>query len=443
MSIRLAVYQRDDRPLDGLCAQLQCAGYDVFERYTEDAILDVIDRLDVDAVLLDADAGKSASVLQAIRDDAHSCRLPVMLIVEEPSDALGDLTAGVDDVIVLPILRDDLRSRVRNVARLASMTAELERRRETLVDFGIKTQLNLPVSSIERIQILLVGPMGDHQVAMIDMLDDSATFTYAATVDHAWHQLRQSYVDLIAVTGKMAIEETRSLYRKIRTTMGLIDLPVLLFESDGNVKLVEALGRDENVDLMRTPSQPVVTRKRLEVLIRQHRLKHQLRGIMNVGEYLPTVDNLTGLYARGFLCHHLDCCIQESRERGEPLSVATCTIRGLDSVNNILGYPAGDRLISQIGRVLSCGCRAQDLVARAGGASFCLVLNDTSEFEARTVCKRIAGLLDDAVDQGGGNRIAHVSLNFGIAELAGNDSAVTLIDRALHQTHSATLRQAS
>lgn len=446
MPIRLAVYQRENRPLDGLCAELQCAGYDVFERYTESAMLDLFRDSDVDALLLDAGANRTAPLLESIKASADTANLPVMLIAEDNPALLEHmaLDVDVDDVIILPIPRDDLRSRVRNVARLASMTAELERRLNTLSDFGINRQNDRSEpTTVERVQLLLVGPIGDDQVPLIDMLGDTATFTYAATTDHAWHQLRQSYVDMIVVTSEAAPGDIRELCRRVKATRSLTDLPILIADDAHSSPTIETICRDENVDLIRAPVQPLIMKKRLQVMVHQHRLKRQLRGMMAAGPYVSTVDNLTGLYNRGFLYHYLERCLEENRERGGTLSVATCTISGLAKVNDMLGYPVGDQLISQLGKALASSCRAQDLVARSRGASFCVILGDTSENEARVVCQRVTEILEEIVDQSGGNRLSHIHLTIGMAERTPDDTAETLIDRAFQQPSVIALRHAS
>lgn len=164
---------------------------------------------------------------------------------------------------------------------------------------------------------------------------------------------------------------------------------------------------------------------------------------MTNGLYALTVDHLTGLYSRGYICTYLDQSIQESRVRGIPLSVATCTISGLADVNATLGYPVGDRLIAQLGRALARSCRAQDLVARVHGASFGVVLNDTSESEAQAVCERVAKILEEIAEQTRDHRLSHVQLTIGVAEVTASDGAETLIERALQQPSTVALRRAS
>ncbi len=446
MPVRLVIYQRESRPLDGLCAQLQCAGYDIFERYTEAAVLELVGEQDADALLLDAEAEKTESLIERIGASPKSCRLPIMLMAEESSASLDQMAANpvIDDVIILPILRDDLRSRVRNLARLTSMKVELERRLKTLSDFGISNEAHQSgTTASEQAQILLVGPMDDAQVSLIDTLGGMATFTYATTAVHAWHQLCQSYVDVMIVTNKVAPSEIQELCRRARANANLSDLPILIFDGPRTPIQTETICHDLQADLLRAPFQPIAIKKRLQVTGHRRRLKNQLRGLMANGLYAPTVDNLTGLHSRGFLYHYLEQTMEECRERSAPLSAATCSISGLANVNSTLGYPAGDQLIGQLGRALASSCRAQDLVARVHGSSFCVVLNDTSERESRAACERMTGNLERIVDQTKGNRLFDVNLTIGMAEMTSNDKAETLIDRALQQPITVALRQAS
>jgi diguanylate cyclase (GGDEF)-like protein len=278
------------------------------------------------------------------------------------------------------------------------------------------------------------------------MLGETTTFTYAATTNHAWHQLCQSYIDAVIVTNKVAVSDVHGLCRRVRASVNLSDLPILIGDiGDDSRKQteIETICREFNVDHLRAPYQPIVTRKRLQAMIRRHRLKSRLRGLMTNGLYRSTVDNLTGLYSRGFLYTYLEQSIQESRARGVPLSVATCRISGLADVNATLGYPVGDQLIAQLGRALARSCRAQDLVARVRGASFGVVLNDTSESEAQVVCERVAKILEEIAEQSRDSRLSHVHLTIGLAEMTASDGAETLIDRALQQPSTVALRKAS
>ena len=449
MSVRLALYQRESRPLEGLCAQLQCAGHHVFECHTEGTALELINDSDIDVLLLDADAEQTKVLLERVRTSATVCNLPMMLIAEKNSTALSEFAAdaGIDDVIILPILRDDLRTRVRNLARLNALMVEFERRLKTFSDFGItKQDHQMETTANKQFQVLLVGSMDEREISLIDMLGETATFTYAATTDHAWHQLLQSYVDAVIVTNKVATSDIRGLCRRARASVNLSDLPILVGDIGDDLRKQAEIGticHEFNVDHLRAPYQPVVTRKRLRAMIRRHRLKSRLRGLMTDDLYSSTVDNLTGLYGRGFLYAYLEQSIQESRARGFPLSVATCAISGLADVNATLGYPAGDQLIGQLGRALARGCRAQDLIARVRGASFGVVLKNMSESEARTVCERLARILEEITKQSQDYRLSHVHLTIGLAEMTANDGAETLIERALQQPSTVALCKAS
>ena len=445
MSIRLAIYQRENRPFDGLCSQLQCAGYDVFERFTGSAFLDLFDEQDVDILLLDANAERTGSLLDKIKGSPARSKQQIMLIAEHGSVLPEHLSADqrIDDILVLPILRDDLRSRVRAIARLSSVTAEAERRCQALVDFGITTlpKDRLASASSDRVRILHIGPIGDQQLSLVGMLSNMATFTYAETPDQAMQQLQQDEIDVVIVNSDLPQSSFCLLCRETEAANGLTDLPILV-SGDLERWPYAAMGHGtDNIGSLRTPFHAASLQRRIQVMARQHHIKRQLRGVLAGGGYASTIDHLTGLYSHGFLHHYLERSLEQCQDRETVLSIATCTIFGLSNVNEMLGYAAGDHVIGQIAKALASSCRAQDLVARVAGTRFCIVLSDTLETEARAVCERITKMMEGAIGQSNSSRLAHLTI--GMTEAIASDTAKTLVERAFQQPAVIAMREAS
>lgn len=442
MSIRIAVYCHESRPLSGLCAQLQCAGYDVFERYTKNAYLDLIDEERIDIALLDADAKEALPLLKGLGASLDERHYRLVLVTQQHSIISDDLLSGidVDDIIVLPVPRDDLRYRIRNIVRYASMKAEWTRRQQVFSDYDVMLEdVRSGPTTIGRSQILLVGAIGEEQVSLIDLLGNIATFSYAETMDHALHLLRQGYVDIIYINNDVAPNDIQKISHELRRTHGLADIPILVSDQRENSLVVEIACREGNLDRLRIPSQAAGIKKRVQMLARQYHLKRQLRGMSTDNLYASTVDGLTDLYSRGFFYHYLERALEQNREQGTMLSIATCTISGLDDVNDMLGYPTGDRLIRQLGKALAVSCRAQDLIARIRGVSFCVVLCDIMEHEARMICERTSEILKSVIDSDGSNLLSHVHLSMGMAEASVDDRADWLVNRALRQSYVTAL----
>ena len=446
MSIKLAVYQRDHRPLEGLCGQLQCAGYDVIERYTETAFIEAVDDLDIDVIIVDAADASTISVVKRIRASRDYGDLPVMLIADLQETSLTPLLLGfdADDVIILPRTQHDLKSRVRSLARLTSTTRELEIRQRMLCDFGASRPVKPGRSAaMERIRVLLFGNFGERQSLLIEALGETATFAYAPISGEAGQRLLNNASDIVLVASDTALEDVQLVCREARAKSEFSGLPVLLIDDTERLVSMSQFCVDEGVECVSGLEPAQVIGLRVKMLVRQYRLRLQLRGIMTETNPSLVVDHLTGLYSRGFLYHYLESTIPESRDNGSSLSVVTCAIAGLADVNSLLGYAIGDQLIAQFGRAMIKSCRALDLIGRIRGSSFGIILKGVTEAEAYLVGVRMAKLLHRIVDQSADRRFSQVQLAIGAAEMNINDNAESLAARALQQPISQSFRQAS
>jgi len=102
--------------------------------------------------------------------------------------------------------------------------------------------------------------------------------------------------------------------------------------------------------------------------------------------YLSNHDSLTGLYNRAFL----DIALAKAVEGGMfPLSTIVADLDGLKLVNDTLGHAAGDRLIKGAATVLRMAFRTDDVIARAGGDEFVVLLHCTPEDEAVKMLARV------------------------------------------------------
>jgi len=72
-----------------------------------------------------------------------------------------------------------------------------------------------------------------------------------------------------------------------------------------------------------------------------------------------------------------------------PLSVALGDVNGLKTINESLGFYAGDELLIMIARVLEDNCRADDVVTRWNDDQYMLLLPHASQEEAQFIIKRL------------------------------------------------------
>lgn len=103
-------------------------------------------------------------------------------------------------------------------------------------------------------------------------------------------------------------------------------------------------------------------------------------------EYLSFHDSLTGLYNRVFLKEELK---RLDTERNLPLSIIMGDMNGLKLTNDIFGHTAGDQLLRKAAKVLKKVLRADDIIARAGGDEFTILLPKTNKEEAKKIIERV------------------------------------------------------
>jgi diguanylate cyclase (GGDEF)-like protein len=72
-----------------------------------------------------------------------------------------------------------------------------------------------------------------------------------------------------------------------------------------------------------------------------------------------------------------------------PLSILILDINGLEQLNSVEGYQAGDRLLEQTSEMLHRVCIDSDIISRTGGSEFTILMTGTGEAEAYGTAKNI------------------------------------------------------
>ena len=96
-------------------------------------------------------------------------------------------------------------------------------------------------------------------------------------------------------------------------------------------------------------------------------------------------DPLTGVGNR----RALDERMSVARDSGRSVAVVAIDVDNLKVINDSFGHASGDEVLRRVGALLKEQCRAEDVVARAGGDEFVVVLDNPDERGAPELVERI------------------------------------------------------
>ncbi len=140
-------------------------------------------------------------------------------------------------------------------------------------------------------------------------------------------------------------------------------------------------------------------------------------------------DMLTGLANRTMLNERLTAGCSAAQRRHSQLAVLFLDLNGFKRINDTLGHAGGDLLLQGVATRLRGATRAEDLVARAGGDEFVIVLEDPTAVRAAATARRILDAFRAPMYIG--EHMARMSFSIGIACFpADGDDGDTLMRNA-------------
>jgi diguanylate cyclase (GGDEF)-like protein len=170
--------------------------------------------------------------------------------------------------------------------------------------------------------------------------------------------------------------------------------------------------------------------------------------------FLARHDALTGLPNRAMLRDRLEQELAKA-SRGQPFAVMLLDLDRFKGINDLLGHPAGDRLLQLAGERMQACVREVDLLARLGADEFALVVAEAGlPGSAGRVAERIVAAFAAPFELGApdgdgqpGVRGVAVGVSIGIAIAPGDgsnpDALLRHADMALHRAkaeHRGTAR---
>lgn len=154
-------------------------------------------------------------------------------------------------------------------------------------------------------------------------------------------------------------------------------------------------------------------------------INHKIRSLRRES----TTDALTSLLNRRGLVRALE----EFATTGMPFAVAVIDIDNFKAINDNHGHDIGDDVIRMLASLMRHGSRSNDVLGRAGGEEFTMLLPATPLDDAVRAAERLRGSMEAAVNPTGGK----VTISIGVARYPDHGKDVYAVlkeaDKALYQ----------
>ncbi|MCE9641305.1 MAG: sensor domain-containing diguanylate cyclase [Betaproteobacteria bacterium] len=156
-------------------------------------------------------------------------------------------------------------------------------------------------------------------------------------------------------------------------------------------------------------------------------------------EVMATTDKLTGLANRQACDLLIPQALAEARRAKAPLLAMMIDIDHFKYVNDRLGHPAGDSMLTQLAQAMKGALRESDIVCRWGGEEFLVVIKDTDAAPGQALAEKIRGTVENGSFRWQDEPV-RVTVSVGVAYYKEGETPEQLIaraDKALFQAKDA------
>ncbi len=323
--------------------------------------------------------------------------LPILYIADADTGGEAPLDDGLTEYLSPSFSEIELLARLRGLTRLATMREELNRRAATTRSYGVQGQeASRPPTTVSDARLLLVAENDVNVAPFHATLGREAALALVPDREEAVQRLERDSFDALLAFAVDGAGKWLDLFHSIRGNSRLYNLPILVITKSADEAFkADAFAAGVN-DVLAQDAPPEEVAFRVTNQVRQQRYRLSMQAIYREARHLVTSDSLTGLYTRGFLQAHLATQLAEAEVSEKPLTLAIMKLETLSSVNQTLGYAAGDQLLRQVGGMIGTLVRGEDLAARHRGDTYAVVMPDTILADARIVTGRLCGVVNNS-----------------------------------------------
>lgn len=207
--------------------------------------------------------------------------------------------------------------------------------------------------------------------------------SYCCDPQKAWETIGSELPDLIVLDVVMPNIDGFDLCRRVRSHPAMQLTPIIFVTRRGEVEQrVEGLEAGGN-DYIAKPFEP----QELVARVRSH-----LERLATLRD-MAVRDGLTRCYNHKYFRIRLSQEIARCRRYKNELTLAFLDVDHFREINDALGHPTGDGVLSRLGSLVLAAVRSTDVVARYSGDQFGLLFVETSTKEANVIATRLLELI--------------------------------------------------
>jgi len=423
---RLLLLGSDDSWLEDQATQFDINGLRTISAKFDDAACVVLQDLEIEAVLIDAQFdGLSEDTVKNLRSAAGIRRIPIL--VWGDYDQIDDL--GIDLDFPASSVAALLVGQIEHLIRRSVAIEEKIVRAKTFGHKTDQTGSNADELAHNPLKILSVGHASPDFLALNSHLSQSgAQLTAALSSYSAFDYLHEQSFDAVLLWAGHSPSESLSIASGMRRNAKLYHTPILMRLQSPLLPEIHE-GPWLNVNDVSPPDQlPEALGHRIMRLAKDHRQSQSLRLELETLRSNEGMDQETGLFTKTLFAAHLTNLSEHAQKAQRPLSLCVLKI----SQNTMGDNPS--QIISvlpQIGSMISRLIRSEDTAGILAPGLFALALPATDINAAKLAAQRLMAVIGcTAFEAELGKPPLVVDFDMGLAQLGHDEQASTCLMRA-------------
>lgn len=143
-------------------------------------------------------------------------------------------------------------------------------------------------------------------------------------------------------------------------------------------------------------------------------------------EEISVTDRLTGLYNRFKLDELFAIEFEKATRYKRIFSIILIDVDHFKSVNDLYGHQAGDRVLTEVAKILRDSVRKSDVIGRWGGEEFLIITPETDANEAMSLANKLRKIVEGHSFEGVGSK----TISLGVTSYLTGDKMEDIFKRA-------------